>query len=92
MSTEIPRIADMSERGQRIAGWYHDEGHRVGFAAGYAQGRADEAEELAALQRSAVAVTRAVAQAGPYVDLCELRGEPGRAERQRRLLAERGIG
>ena len=87
----IPRLAERSERGQAITSWYFAEGHRTGFAAGYDQGRADEAGELAALQRSAVAVTRAVARAGSFADLCERRGEPERGARQRELLAERGI-
>lgn len=39
----IPRLAEMSERGQAITSWYFAEGHRTGFAAGYDQGRADEA-------------------------------------------------
>lgn len=81
----------MTASDDQVARWFYADGYRSGWQDGYTKGRADEEAELARLQRSAVAVTRAVAQAGSFADLAERRGEPERAGRQRELLAERGI-
>ena len=57
-------------------------------AAAYAQGRADEREELAALQRQAVAIAHDVRE--PYWVLAERRGEHRRAQVARDRAIERG--
>lgn len=36
-------------------------------------------------------VARMLASSKPYADLCEQRGEPERAARQRQILADRGV-
>ena len=36
-------------------------------------------------------VARMLAASPPYAELCEQRGEPERAARQRRILADRGV-
>lgn len=84
---QIPTMTELSEWGRTVATAYYE----AGYVAGYARGREAENESIAALQRHAAATVRAVAKAGPYADLAERRGEPERAERQRAILAERGI-
>lgn len=85
--THVPTLTELSLRGQEIVLAYCAEAR----AEGIAEGRLQVEAELAARQRAAVVSVRAAANAGPYASLCELRGEPERAEHQRRLLAERGI-
>lgn len=81
-------LAEFSPEEQaRITGAWID-----GYAAGVNAGRrAVEAEDEArwvALRQT----MRAVASSRDYATLAELRGQPERAEKQRRTLAERGIG
>lgn len=83
----IPLTAEMNARGRAIATSYYESG----FVSGYVRGRADEAEALARLQRTAAAVAGVVAKAGPYAGLADKRGEHERADRQRSILRERGI-
>lgn len=64
--------------------------------AAYAAGQADmvtalHAEQLKRLDAENRALSASLAQGVPYPELCELRGEPERAERARQLYAERGI-
>ena len=64
--------------------------------AAYAAGQADmvtalHAEYLKQLDAENRALSASLAQGVPYPELCELRGEPERAERARQLYAERGI-
>lgn len=64
--------------------------------AAYAAGQADiltalHAEHLRQLGAENRALSASLAQGVPYPELCERRGEPERAERARRLYAERGI-
>ena len=64
--------------------------------AAYAAGQADmvtalHAEQLRQLDAENRALSASLAQGVPYPELCELRGEPERAERARQLYAERGI-
>lgn len=64
--------------------------------AAYAAGQADmvtalHAEHLRQLDAENRALSASLAQGVPYPELCELRGEPERAERARQLYAERGI-
>lgn len=49
----------------------------------YQQGRMDEREALAALQREQVRIAREAASGIPWSDLCELRGDHERAARAR---------
>ncbi|MCI1662441.1 MAG: hypothetical protein LKI27_06035 [Actinomyces sp.] len=57
------------------------------YAAGYSDAEAD----MAALQRWAVANARASISGPDFAALCDLRGEPDRAEAQRAILRERRI-
>lgn len=64
--------------------------------AAYTAGQADmvtalHAEYLKQLDAENRALSASLAQGVPYPELCELRGEPERAERARQLYAERGI-
>lgn len=54
-------------------------------------GRQQAEDEWRGRQTVSAAIARQIAQAGPYADLAEQRGEPDRATRQRAILAERGI-
>lgn len=85
--TLVPTLAELSPRAREIVLAYCAEAR----AEGIAEGRRQVEAELAARQRAAVVSVRAAATAGSYASLCELRGEPERAERQRRLLVERGV-
>ena len=65
-------------------------------AAAYAAGQADlatalHAEHLKWLDAENRALSASLASGTPYAELCELRGEPERAERARQVYAERGI-
>lgn len=64
--------------------------------AAYAAGQADmvtalHAGQLRQLDAENRLLSASLAQGVPYPELCELRGEPERAERARQLYAERGI-
>ena len=64
--------------------------------AAYAAGQADmvtalHAEHLRQLDAENRALSASLAQGVPYPELCELRGEPERAERARQLYRQRGI-
>lgn len=71
------------------------DGFRLGERAGQARGRyleAAAADDADRRWRAQVGRDVAASAARPsYAELCERRGEPERAERARRLLAERGI-
>lgn len=77
----------MTDRAQHIAMEYWRSGYQYGWQAGYAAAEAAQAE----LDRRAAASAGVIARGIPFADLCERRGEPERAEAQRRTLAERGI-
>lgn len=81
----------MSARGQRVAGAYWqagcDFGHGLGYRAGYEAAVAEQAE----LDRRAAAAVSTAVKHPDFATLCERRGEPERAERQRRTLVARGI-
>ena len=71
-------------------------GHRAGFdtgdAHGYARAMAEvEARESAWLDAVNRRTVGTVLARGDYAALCELRGEPGRAARQRAILSGRGV-
>jgi hypothetical protein len=57
----------------------------------YVLGYSDAEADMAALQRWAVANARASISGPDFAALCDLRGEPDRAEAQRAILRERGI-
>lgn len=63
-------------------------GCRDGFTRGYEAAEKDAAE----IHRRAHAVVQAIAERDPYDVLAERRGEHRRAERQRQLMRERGVG
>lgn len=84
---DIPGLDTMTGRAQRIALAYYESGHLDGYAAGFAAAEAAQAE----IERRAAASAGIIARGIPFADLCERRGEPERAEAQRRTLAERGI-
>lgn len=65
-------------------------------AAAYAAGQADlatalHAEHLKWLDAENRALSASLASGTPYPELCELRGEPERAERARQAYTERGL-
>ena len=67
-----------------------------GWRAGYVAGRADEAAERDAAEAAAAEVAhraraRFLAGLTAYDELAERRGESGRAERQRAILAANGV-
>jgi len=71
-------------------------GYRDGFADGDAHGHARAMEEVEAAESAwrdqiVRSASRLVTSRTPFAELSERRGEPERAERQRRLLAERGV-
>ena len=87
-----PPYMTLTDHAQAVAWDYYFCGRNDEAAAayerGYLQGRHDEAEELAALQRQAVAVARDVRPT--YWDLSEIRGEPERAAAALARAKERG--
>ena len=85
--TPIPELAAMTTRAQHVAMEYWRSGYQYGYAAGVAAAVAEQA----ALDRRAAAAVSAATKGPDYATLAERRGEPERAERQRRILAERGI-
>lgn len=94
---ELAGAADYWRRSGYEDGW-HDgarDSAEVERAIGYATGQADLARDLERADREhRAAMNRAVAAsagAPSYVELCERRGEHDRAERQRRILRERGV-
>ena len=71
-------------------------GHRTGYGKGREDGRAEALAEVEARESAWLdAVNRrtvgTVLARGDYAALCELRGEPGRAARQRAILSGRGV-
>lgn len=83
----IPTLAELSPWGMTVAEAYYASGVAVGIAIG----RRREADELAAIQRAAVASARVTANSVAYDVLAERRGEHDRAAAHRALLRERGI-
>ena len=64
---------------------------RVDYRRGHADGYADAIDQLAALQREAVRSARAAASNPPFAELADRRGDHERAQRQRKILLERGV-
>jgi len=67
------------------------EGYEVGMLDGIELGRRQLEGEWAALDVANARTARAVAQAGPYDELADRRGQHDRAEQHRRIVRERGI-
>jgi hypothetical protein len=65
--------------------------YAVGYLDGLDAGRRELENEWRGLMGVSAAVARLIAEAGPYADLADRRGDHERAARHRALLAERGI-
>ena len=87
-----PPFNELTAHGQAVGYDYYwsgyDDGKAMGILLGYRQGRYDEAEHIAALQRRASAVARSVGE--PYWDLAEHRGEHERAQKALQRAKEKG--
>lgn len=66
--------------------WYE-----AGLEHGIALGRCQVLDEWRGQMAVSAAIARMVADAPSFAELCERRGEPERAARQRHILLERGI-
>lgn len=82
-----PLIPNMTPRARGI--WL--EAYELGAAEGWRRGYDAAEADAQAVHRQAHAVVQQAARSIPYAALCERRGEPHRAQRQRRLLTERGV-
>lgn len=80
-------IATLTPRARAV--W--DEAYELGCTAGWVRGWDAAHEQTAAIHRHAFAVVQDAARQPSFAELCELRGEPGRAAAQVRLLRGRGI-
>ncbi len=70
----------------------HTTGYELGHGEGYAEGVDDaDAERSAILGDRNRALVRLLTTSPDYAALCELRGEPERAEAQRSALAGNGV-
>ena len=88
MSEEgVPSLAELSPSATELALAYYEAGLEHGYQLGYRQAEADYDEAGAAFAR----LVRRAAAGPQYDELCDRRGEPARAERQRDLLRERGL-
>lgn len=87
MSERIPGLHEMNARGREIASAFYE----AGYVAGVAAGRDELEQEWTDQHAVAAAIARQMAQRGPYSELADRRGHSERAERQRMILAERGI-
>ena len=87
-----PPYLSLTDQAKAVAWDYYFAGRNDGaaeaYTRGYLQGRYDEAEELAAIQRQAAAIAHDVRPT--YWDLCERRGEPKRAAAALARAKERG--
>ncbi len=66
--------------------WYES-----GVMRGIEMGRQQVVDEWHAVRADGGRVARMIAASTPYAELCEQRGEPERAARQRQILADRGV-
>lgn len=87
----VPEFAAMTPRGRFVAGEYWSAGCEFGYASGYAAGYEAAEAAQAELERRAFSGVSAAVKHPDFATLCERRGEPERAERQRRTLVARGI-
>lgn len=97
--SDVDRVLNLAdEYGPEFFAGYEDHSHASAATAAvaHAEGRAELARELAEAQRDylgreARALSACLASTPPYAGLCDLRGEHDRAQRQREIMAERGI-
>jgi hypothetical protein len=87
VTADIPTLDELSPRGREIASAYMESG----MSAGIEIGRQGLEREWHGRQEISGAIARLVATSGPWDALADLRGDHVRAERQRAILAERGI-
>ena len=87
MTDSIPTLNEMSARGREIAGAYYESGYVAGVVAGCQQ----MFDAWRATAERSAAVAAVIANAPSFAELCNLRGEPERAERQRATLVDRGV-
>lgn len=66
--------------------WYE-----AGVVQGIAIGRQQAEDEWRGRMEVSAAIARLVAARPTYADLCDRRGEPDRAARQREILRDRGV-
>lgn len=83
----IPLLHEMQPWGQEVALAYYEAGVKVGWGDGYQAAEND----MAALQRQAVASARAAANNPNFTELCHRRGDHQRAHRQQQIMKERGL-
>lgn len=69
----------------------HLPSYEVGFQHGIDHGRQQLEDEWRGTHEISAAIARQIAEQGSYADLAERRGQLDRAERQRRIVRERGI-
>jgi hypothetical protein len=69
----------------------HLPSYELGLVHGTERGRRQLEDEWRGAYEVSAEVARFIAQHGSYAELCERRGEPERAERQRQIVRERGI-
>lgn len=69
----------------------HLPSYEVGYQHGVDHGRQQLEDEWRGTHEISAAIARQIAEQGSYADLAERRGELDRAERQRRIVRERGI-
>lgn len=79
----IPDITAMTDHELDIAMAYYRMGMEAGRSRGYDAGYRSAEEDIAALQRTAVAFARAAASSPTYAQLADMRGDHDRAERAR---------
>lgn len=83
----VPLLTDMTPAARAVALAYYE----AGVVTGVQMGRQQAEDEHRGLSEVSAAIARQVADLGPFADLCDRRGEPERAARQRALLAARGV-
>ena len=69
----------------------HIPSYEYGFQHGIEHGRQQLEDEWRGTHEVSAAIARQIAEHGSYAELCERRGEPERAERQRQIVRERRI-
>ncbi|MEE6289282.1 hypothetical protein V2J52_16635 [Georgenia sp. MJ173] len=84
---DVPSLADLPPTAKRVALAYYEAGLDHGYDLGFRAAEAEQERIWAAFAQ----VVRAAAATVPYDVLCERRGEPDRAQRQRDLIRRRGV-
>ena len=84
---DVASLADLPPTARRIALAYYEAGLDHGYDLGYRAAQAEQERAWASLAH----LVRGAAAVVPYDELCERRGEPERAQRQRDLMRRRGL-